>query len=162
MRRLARDAASIATGLLTSVVMAILVGRVGLFAMALGTDIVPTVAIARVANVLLVPLAGGLVVGAFRPRRPVVLAVLLVVLSLLGTYRSLGPAGMPHGWKIVAYLVQTVIVAIAAIWSSRGRSSTDERSGRRRKAGDLTNAEADNRSEGARFARHDPIRLQLS
>jgi hypothetical protein len=125
-------------------------------------QITPTVTVVQVANLVLVPLAAGLAVGAFRPRRPVVLAVMLVAVSLLGTYRSLGAAGLPHGWKIVAYLAHTVIVAIAAIWMSHWRSSRGGRWGSRREAAGLTNTEADKRSEEARFAPYDQNRLQLS
>ena len=162
MRRVIRDAGGITAGLLTAVLCANVIGFTGLFAIAHGMQSTPTVTIARVANSVLVPLAAGLVLGAFKPRRPVVLAVLLVVVGLLGTYRSLGTAGLPHGWKIVAYLAQTVIVAMAASWSSRRRTSTGGRWGSPREARGPTNAVADERSEEARFARHDPTRLQLS
>jgi len=115
MRALLRDVVSIAAGLLAAALCATAIGFIGMSAIAGGLQTMPTLTIARVGNFLLVPLAAGLVVGLFRPRRPVVLAVLLVVASLIGTYRSLGPAGLPHGWKIVAYLAQTVIVATAAV-----------------------------------------------
>src|SRR5438046_2786592 len=103
MRRLIRDVASIAAGLLAAVLCASAIGFAGMFAIARGMQTTPTVTIARVSNFILVPITAGLVIGALRPRRPLVLAVLLVVASLIGTYRSLGPAGMPHGWKILGY-----------------------------------------------------------
>jgi hypothetical protein len=162
MRRLIRDAASIAAGLLAAVLCAIGIRVIGMVAIASGFQAMPTIVVARVGNLILVPVAAGLVIGAFRARRPVVLAVLLVVVSLIATYRSLGPAGLPHGWKIVVYLVQTVIVASAAIWMRHRRTSMGGPWGSAHGAGGLSNVEADKRSDEARFARHDPTRLQLS
>jgi hypothetical protein len=160
--RLIRDVVSVTIGLVAAILTARAIAFAGLFAIAHGLQITPTVTVARAANLLFVPLAAGLVVGAFKPRRPVVLAVLLVVVSLAGTYLALGPDGLPHGEKILAYLAQTGIVAIAAVWMSHRHSSPGGRWGSPREAVGLTIAEADERSDEAHFARYDPTRLQMS
>jgi hypothetical protein len=152
MRKLIRDAASIATGLVAAVFCARAIGFAALFAIAHGLEVASTVIVARAANLILVPIAAGAVMGAFRPRRPAVLAVLLVAVSLALTYRSLGPAGLPHGWKIVAYFAQTAIVALAATWTSHRNASSGGPSGITRHAADFTNAEADERSDEMEIA----------
>ena len=72
-----------------------------------------TAAVFVVLLFFLVPAAAGAILGALAAH-PVRLAVPLVALSLVATYLTLGPAGMPHGWKIVEYLVQTLVIAGAA------------------------------------------------
>jgi hypothetical protein len=162
MRKLLRDITGVAAALVAAVLCAQLIAFVAMFAISHGVEIGSAAVVARVVNFVLVPLAAGTVIGAFRTRRPLVLAVLVVAVSLAGTYRALGPTGLPHGWKIAAYLVQTAIIALAAVGISNHRASTGGPQGDVREAVGLTNAEADKRSEEARFARHDATRLQLS
>jgi hypothetical protein len=79
---------------------------------------------------LLVPATAGAILGVLASH-PVRLAIPLVALSLLVTYFTLGPAGMPHGWKIFDYAVQTAVVAgAAALVAARKRRIFTPRSAR--------------------------------
>jgi hypothetical protein len=152
MSRLVRDTASIATGLASAAFCTYAIGLVAVFAIVRGMDSASTVMTARVASFLLVPMSSGVALGAFRPRRPVLLAVVLVAVSLVGTYRSLGASGLPHGWKIVGYFAQTAVVAIAARWAS-GRGSRGGSWGRIRRAVGLRSDEPDERATEVRCPR---------
>jgi hypothetical protein len=82
------------------------------------------------ANLAAVPLVAGFTLGVIARRWLPVLSVALVVASLLGTYWSLGPTGLPHGWKLVEYGLQLALVYLAARWGAatwRARATSSER-----------------------------------
>jgi hypothetical protein len=108
-----RDLGALIAALFFSAAVNLLLGRVGIAAAVASQSPMDTAAVFAVMIFFLVPMVAGVLLGAFAPH-PVRLAIPLVTLSLVATYVSLGSAGMPHGWKIFEYVVQTAVIAGAA------------------------------------------------
>jgi hypothetical protein len=72
---------------------------------------------AIVAN-LVVPLVAGWSLGFIARRSLLALSVAQVLLSLAGTYASLGSSGLPTGSKIIEYCLQLALIYLAARWGA--------------------------------------------
>lgn len=77
------------------------------------------VAAGIVANVFLVPLAAGLVLGLIARRSLLALSFASVVLSLLATFIVAGAAGVPQAAKVFTYITQWALVYLAARFGAR-------------------------------------------
>jgi hypothetical protein len=108
-----RDLGALLAALLVSTGVNVLLGRVGLAVAGSSSNAISSAAVFVVVMFFVVPATAGAVLGVLAAH-PVALAIPLVALSLALTYLSLGPAGMPRGWKILEYVVQTALVAGAA------------------------------------------------
>ena len=73
---------------------------------------------AIVANLVVVPLVAGWSLGFIARRSLLALSVAQVLLSLAGTYASLGSSGLPTGSKIIEYCLQLALIYLAARWGA--------------------------------------------
>jgi hypothetical protein len=120
--RLARSLIAILVALFTSAAVGQVVGRIGIGVASASSDAISAAAIGVVILFFLVPIVAGVILGVLAPTRPGLLAVPLVILSLLVTFLSLGSVGLPRGWKIAEYMIQTVVIAlVATVVASRRR-----------------------------------------
>ena len=76
------------------------------------------------ANLVIVPIVGGVTLGLIARRWLFALSIATVAVSLIGTYLSLGSMGLPHGLKIFSYAVQLALVYLAARLAVRARYDT--------------------------------------
>jgi hypothetical protein len=120
-----RDLGALIAALFLSAGVNLLLGRVGLAAAGASSTPMNTAAVFVVLIFFLVPAVAGALLGALAAH-PVSLALPLVALSLVVTYLTLGSDGMPHGWKIFEYVIQTAVIAGAAalVAAYRRRAAT--------------------------------------
>ena len=116
-----RASVAIAAGLIASIIAARLVGWIALAVLRMTGPRDGVVLLGVMANLVVVPSVGGLVIGSIADRWLLLLSAATVGLSLIGTYFSLGTGGLPHGVKIVSYLLQLALIYLAARAAARGR-----------------------------------------
>jgi hypothetical protein len=66
-------------------------------------------------------IAAGLALGRLAPDKPSVHVAVVALLSPLGSYLIVDPAGLPHGWQIVGYGAQLMLIELVTLRTFRPR-----------------------------------------
>lgn len=86
-----------------------------------GRSLMAAVIGAYLAGTISTAIAAGVALGRLAPMKPSVHVAVIGLFSAFGSYLLGGPAALPHGWQIVGFGVQLMLVEFVALRMYRPR-----------------------------------------